>query len=117
MICIKIRYDFVTNSSSSSFVISKTHLDDDQILAINEHISLGEKLGMYNCSSHYEWDIDENDEYIGGYTYQDNFSMFDFLDKIGVNSETVHWGYYIWDDDIPKDNIKENWRKLLYEDT
>lgn len=114
---MKVRQDFVTNSSSSSFVISKRHLDDDQILAINEHISLGKKMGMYNCCSNHKWDIDENDKYIGGYTYQDNFSMYDFLDKIGVNSETVHWGYDIWDDNIPKDNIEENWRKLLHEDT
>lgn len=114
---MKIRHDFVTNSSSSSFVISKIHLDYDQILAINKHISLGEKLGMYNCYSNNEWDIDENDEYIGGYTDQDNFSMYDFLDKIGVNSENIHWGYNIWDDDIPEDNIKEHWRELLYETT
>lgn len=114
---MKVRRDFVTNSSSSSFVISKTHLDNDQILAINEHISLGKKLGMYSCRFDNEWDIDENEEYIGGYTYQDNFSMYDFLDKIGVNSETIHWGYNIWDDNIPKDHIKEHWRELLHETT
>ena len=114
---MKIRHDYVTNSSSSSFVISKTHLDDDQILAINEHISLGKKLGMYSCCFDNEWYIDENEEYIGGYTSQDNFSMCDFLEKIGVNSETVHWGYDIWDEDIPEDNIKEHWRELLHEAT
>ena len=114
---MKVRRDYVTNSSSSSFVISKKHLDNDQILAINEHISLGNKLGMYNCNSYNAWDIDENDEYIGGYTWQDNFSMFDFLDAIGVNSSIVHWGYNIWDDNIPKDNIEQHWRKILYENT
>lgn len=114
---MKVRQDFVTNSSSSSFVISKRHLDDDQILAINEHISLGKKMGMYNCCFSNEWYIYDNDEYIGGDTYQDNFSMHDFLNKIGVNSEIVHWGYGVWDDNIPDDDIMENWRKLLYEDT
>jgi hypothetical protein len=114
---MKIRKDFVTNSSSSSFVISKRHLDDDQILAINEHISLGKKMGMSSCSFENMWDIDENDEYIGGYTYQDNFDMHDFLDDIGVSTNVVHWGYDIWDDNIPKDHIEENWRKLLHEDS
>ena len=114
---MKVRRDFVTNSSSSSFVISKRHLDDDQILAINNHISLGKKLKMYNCDLAYEWYIDESDEYIGAYTSQDNFSMSGFLDNIGVNPYVVHWGYSIWDNDIPEDNIGEHWRKLLHEDT
>ena len=114
---MKVRSDFVTNSSSSSFVISKKHLDEDQILAINRHISLGKKLNMWNCDSVYAWDISENDEYIGAYTDQDNFSMSSFLDNIGVYSELIHWGYSIWDDDIPKDNTGEHWRKLLHEDS
>ena len=113
---MKVRTDYVTNSSSSSFVIAKKHLDADQILAIHEHISLGKRLGMYCCSLDCQWDIDENDEYIGGDTYQDNFDMYSFLDDIGVNSKVVHWGYGIWDDGIPEDDIKEHWRKLLHED-
>ena len=113
---MKIRHDFVTNSSSSSFVIAKRRLDNDQILAINEHILLGKKMNMYYCHSSDEWDIDENDEYIGGYTCQDNFSMYDFLNKIGVNPEVVHWGHSVWDDDIPDDDIDEDWRRLLHED-
>ena len=114
---MKVRRDFVTNSSSSSFVISKRHLDDDQILAINKHISLGKKLKMYNCDLACEWDIDESDEYIGAYTSQDSFSMSSFLDNIGVNPYVVHWGYSICDNDIPEDDIGEHWRKLLHEDT
>lgn len=111
---MKVRSDFVTNSSSSSFVISKKHLDDDQILAINRHISLGKKLGMYNCSLEHAWYINETDEYIGAYTYQDSFSMSNFLDHIGVNPNVVHWGYSIFDD-MSEDDIEENWRKLLHE--
>lgn len=114
---MKVRSDFVTNSSSSSFVISKRHLDDDQILAINKHISLGKKLKMYNCDLAYEWNIEESDEYIGAYTDQDSFSMSSFLDNIGVNPNVVYWGYSIWSNDIPENNIGEHWRKLLHEDT
>lgn len=114
---MKVRSDFVTNSSSSSFVISKKHLDDDQVLAIHKHISLGKKLKMYDCDIRHEWDIYENDEYICAYTDQDNFSMSNFLDKIGVNPEVVHWGYSIWDNDIPDDDTEEYWRVLLHEDS
>lgn len=114
---MKIRIDYVTNSSSSSFVISKKHLDADQILAIKEHITLGKKLKMYYCDSANEWYVDENDEYIGADTYQDNFSMSSFLDKIGVNPNDVHWGYSIEDSDIPESDIGEHWRELLYEDS
>ena len=111
---MKVRADFVTNSSSSSFVISKKYLDEEQILAIKQHISLGKKLDMYNCDLENAWDIDENDEYIGFYTPQDNFDMLQFLDIIGVKSEYVRWGYDIWNSDIPE--YKEKWRELLYED-
>lgn len=111
---MKVRVDFVTNSSSSSFVISKKHLDEEQILAIKQHISLGKKLDMYNCDLENAWDIDENDEYIGFYTPQDNFDMLHFLDIIGVKSEYICWGCDIWNSDIPE--YKEKWRELLYED-
>ena len=110
---MKVRADFVTNSSSSSFVISKKHLDKEQILAIKQHISLGKKLGIHNCNLEDAWDVSENDEYIGVYTPQDNFDMLQFLDIIGVNSEYICWGYDIWDPNIPEH--KEKWRELLYE--
>lgn len=114
---MKVRYDFVTNSSSSSFVINKRHLDHDQILAIHNHIELGKKLKMYYSAFDFRWDIDENDEYIGAYTNQDNFSMSILLDTIGVNPNDVHWGFSIWDNNIPEYDIEEDWRKLLYEDS
>lgn len=89
---MKIRQDFVTNSSSSSFILSKKRLTEKQILAIKHHREIAERMGMYNydCS----WRIEENDDFIGGYTGMDNFSMYDFLDKIGVCGSSAIWSEY-----------------------
>lgn len=117
---MKVRKDFVTNSSSSSFIISKRCLDEDQIEAIREHSSLGKKLGL-ECFDE-PWDISENNDYITGYTWMDNFDMNEFFDKIEVNGRNVNWSEYPFN--LPEDssgNINEetnedsDWRKLLHE--
>lgn len=118
---MKIRTDFVTNSSSSSFIIAKKDLDEDQIRAIREHASLGEKLGI-NYASSDSWDIEENEEYICGSTYIDNFDMDEFLNKIDVNADVIQWEDFDADLDWFMKRFKteyydvcnENWRDFLY---
>lgn len=105
---MKVRKDFVTNSSSSSFIISKRHLDQDQIEAIRRHDELGGKLGIrYSEDS---WNIVENKGYIGGYTDMDNFDMEEFLERIDVDTRRVDWSdsYYF---ELPDED--NNWRNLL----
>ena len=113
---MKVRRDFVTNSSSSSFLIAKKHLDNDQIKAIIRHSALGEKLGI-DCSED-AWDIKENNDYIAGFTWMDNFDMEEFLEKIDVDMNNVDWSD--WGFDLPDEDEEENnkieWRGLLYED-
>jgi hypothetical protein len=113
---MKIREDFVTNSSSSSFLIAKKHLDNDQIKAIRRHSALGEKLGI----SWFEdaWDIKENNDYITGSTWMDNFDMEEFLEKIDVDMNKVNWSDWSFDlpDEDEEENYKIDWRDLLYED-
>ena len=112
---MKVRKDFVTNSSSSSFLIAKKHLDSDQIKAIRNHHELGKKLGLVNSRLDFPWDITENYNFITGYTDMDNFDMEEFLEKIDVNMKKVDWnecGFNLPDED----EDKLDWRRLLYED-
>ena len=112
---MKIRYDFVTNSSSSSFLISKKYLDYDQIRAIRNHHKLGEKMGFVESWLDYPWNIKENNDFITGYTSMDNFDMESFLSKIEVNMRKVTWGereFMLSEDD----EEESDWRRLLYED-
>ena len=109
---MKIRHDFVTNSSSSSFLISKKNLDEDQIEAIREHYELGKKMGMVDLKWDSPWDIEENDNYITGYTFMDNFNMYKFLSDIDVEDKDIKWGEFR----VDLSNIKKDWRHLLYED-
>lgn len=118
---MKIRNDFVTNSSSSSFIISKKHLDEDQIEAIREHAELGKALGMWTSWS-FEWDINENEDFISGYTSMDNFSMYNFFEEIGVPDRFIKWSEYAFDiydynyklDEEEKEKKDKNWREILH---
>lgn len=123
---MKTRSDYVTNSSSSSFIISKKYLDEEQAEAIKNHRVLAERLGLDSFDD--PWDIEENDDYITGYTCMDNFDMYEFLEKIEVPSEKVHWDEFEFDlsdkiefldEDVDADvniDYDSNWRNLLHED-
>jgi hypothetical protein len=116
---MKYRLDFVTNSSSSSFLIAKKNLDEDQLEAIRNHSELGKKLNLQYAEE--AWHIDENENYITGYTYMDNFYISELFDIIGVNNKSIHWSEY--EQKLPTDDLEDenngsdyntsNWRDIL----
>ena len=117
---MKFRTSHVTNSSSSSFIIAKKYLDEDQIKAIHNHIKLSEKMGMEITKWDFPWDINENEDYITGYTDMDNFDMYNFLKEIDVNSKLISWSSFpfnLYDNEEYNQNYnkEEEWRKLIHE--
>ena len=90
---MKVRTDFVTNSSSSSFIISKSKLTEDQITLIKNHGAINRViLKHFECDEYDDpWDITETGIDIVGYTDMDNFSMSSYLKLIGVNPEDIQF--------------------------
>ena len=80
---MKIRNGFVSNSSSSSFVIAKTALSEEQI----------EKLLEYNESEDNwdGWHIEEEEFFIRGTTIMDNDSIGPFIDSLNIPPKSIHF--------------------------
>jgi predicted oxidoreductase len=121
---MKVRNGYVSNSSSSSFVLLKDAISNNQldmILNIEEWIEiiikedeengsidkLREKFEYYDSDP---WRISDYGDYIFGETSMDNFSMSDYLNHIKVDRD-----YICWDDgynDEPYQNQLEFIRNL-----
>jgi len=82
---MKIRCGFVSNSSSSSFVIKKHFLSQQQIDGIKNHAT----CGIEYVDDGY-WEITETEDEIKGSTFMDNFNIYSYMYiKLGVNKEHI----------------------------
>jgi hypothetical protein len=95
---MKARNGFVSNSSSSSFLINTFYLSDFQIESIKNYKEVASKNKMECCSIDYcSWTIkiiERIDGYddISGFTLMDNFDMHYFLTRIlGIDREHIKW--------------------------
>ncbi len=81
---MKIRTGFVSNSSSSSFVVYKDKITPDQLNQIRNVAILAEEMDLYCWEDVEGWDVSETHETIHGFTIMDNFSFCDFFERIGL---------------------------------
>lgn len=86
---MKTRTDFVTNSSSSSFVISKNDITVNQYEKIRNVAEEAEKMGLRYAKYARDWDVTEEDNNICFHTYMDNFDMEEFLEAIGISRRVI----------------------------
>lgn len=106
---MKVRKGFVSNSSSSSFVIAKDKLTPLQVLLIEKHSGGLDKLEYLALATSTDtelidldalpwehtdkwggrWDIEQTDTEVYGYTSMDNYDIFEFLSAIGVKDEHI----------------------------
>ena len=90
---MKIKCDFITNSSSCSFTIAKRYLNEMQIMAIKDHIEFAHLLSQKNPDWDFgwadEWKVTEFDDRLDLDTSMDNFDMSFFLKCIGVPDEAI----------------------------
>lgn len=102
---MKTRIGFVSNSSSSSFVILRDAISNNQldmIINVNKWVKYFIKEDQENDNvdeledkfSYYDsdpWRIVINDDFVFGETSMNNFSMEDYLNYIKVDDNYVCW--------------------------
>lgn len=85
---MKMRLDYVTNSSSSSFVIAKSAVTDEQKEKIFNYFDYAQDM-MPDAYVDTNWVISENDYFIIGETIIDNFDIVKYIEMLGVSPSAI----------------------------
>jgi hypothetical protein len=80
---MKLRFGFVSNSSSCSFIIPMKSISGLQLKAIIDHEEIK------SVESNNAWRVDIGGEYVQVSTDMDNFDMHAFLLEIGVSESLI----------------------------
>jgi hypothetical protein len=88
---MKLRNGFVSNSSSSSFVVSLNDITAIQKSQIENHIEEAKMLFGWQNTDWDQWHINTKGNLLEGSTIMDNFDMREFLEKIGIDMSKVHF--------------------------
>lgn len=102
---MKIRLGFVSNSSSSSFMLYKPEMTRAQIYAVQNHAAEYSLIvdpeirrniygGDLTAESGDSWRITETEHTMRLYTSMDNFDMAAFLEYLGIKASAIldqHW--------------------------
>lgn len=80
---MKYRVNFVSNSSSASFIIRRDNLNAKQYQKLMDYPNLGH--------SYDSWNINYIDDYVEGSTTMDNGDLKTFMIGLGIDMRKVEW--------------------------
>lgn len=86
---MKKRTGFVSNSSSSSFILDRRKVSSFQEDIIKKHITYAEEHfpGLFYTGDYSWWSVTSEGDLLKFYTDMDNFNMEKFLRLIGISDD------------------------------